>query len=50
MGRKQDMNTGAGAACLVVGAIVGFATQSFWGGVIAFVVLVGILSVMRIIR
>jgi hypothetical protein len=50
VGRKQDINTGAGAACLVVAAIVGFATQSFWGGVIAFVALTGILSAMRIIR
>lgn len=50
MGRKQDINIGAAAACLVVAAIVGFAMQSFWGGVIAFVVLVGILSAMRIIR
>lgn len=50
MGRKQDINTGAGAACFVVAVIVGLATQSFWGGVIAFVVLAGILGGLRIIR
>jgi len=50
MGRKQDINTGASAACLVVAVIVGLATQSFWGGVIAFVLLVGVLAALRIIR
>jgi len=50
MGRKQDINTGASAACLVVAVIVGLATWSFWGGVIAFVVLACILGALRIIR
>ena len=50
MGRKQDINTGAGAACLVVSCIVGFSVPSFWAGFAAFVVLIGILSVLRIIR
>jgi len=50
LGRKQDINTGASAACLVVAVIVGLATQSFWGGLIAFVVLVGVLAGLRIIR
>ena len=35
---------------LVVAVIVGLATQSFWGGVIAFVLLVGVLAALRIIR
>jgi hypothetical protein len=50
VGRKQDINTGAGAACLVAAAVVGFATQSVWAGALAFIVLAGILSAMRIIR
>jgi len=50
MGRKQDINTGASAACFVAAAIVGLMMQSLWGGVITFVVLVGLLVVLRIIR
>lgn len=50
MARKQDINTGAMAACFVVAVIAGFANGSFWGGVIAFVVLAGILGAMKVIR
>lgn len=50
MGRKQDINAGAGAACFVVAVIVGHTMQSFWGGVVVFVVLAGILGALRIIR
>ena len=50
MGKKQDVNAGAGAAALVVAVIVGLGTASFWGGVVAFVVLVGILSALKIVR
>ena len=50
MGRKQDINTGAGTAALVVAAIGGFAAGSFFVGIVIFVVVVGILSVLKVIR
>ena len=50
MGRKQHINEGAGAACVVVGVIVGIATQSFWGGVVAWLGITLILMAIRIIR
>jgi hypothetical protein len=50
MGRKQDMNAGAGAACAVVGILVGLGTGSCWGGVAAFLGLGIVLSVLRVIR
>ncbi len=50
MGRKQDINQGAGMACLVVGGIVGFSSGSFWAGVATFIVLVIILGALKIVR
>ena len=50
MGRRQDINTGASAACLVLAVIVGLATQSFLAGLVTFFVFGGILSLLKIIR
>jgi hypothetical protein len=50
MGRKQDINSGATAACFVTAVIVGCASGSLWGAVVAFVVLFVILSGMKVIR
>ena len=50
MGRKQDINTGASAASLVVAIIIGVLAQSFWAGLVTFFILVTILSALRIIR
>jgi hypothetical protein len=47
MARKQDINPGAGAACVTVDVIVGLATQSLSGGLIAFVGLAGVLAALR---
>lgn len=50
MGRKQDINHGAGMAAAVVAVGVGLATQSAWAGVVTFMALALVLSALRIVR
>jgi hypothetical protein len=50
VGRKQIINTGAGEGCLGGAVNAGMATQNIWGGLLAFVILAGIVSALRIIQ
>lgn len=50
MGKRDNINEGASAACLVVAVLVGLLMQSFWAGVVALFVVGGILVALRIIR
>lgn len=50
MGKKSDINAGAGMTAVVVAILVGIAAGSFWIGVLALFGLIVLLSALRIIR